>query len=314
MKRASYQSLTIKDKIKIIDQCEALPPGKKKKDVAADFKIAPSTLSTILKDKASLRRTHSLGNSKQKRHKDATHLGVDTALFQWFTAARSQSVPISGEVLRNKAEEFDKGFNPSSQWKCSTGWLARWKVRHNVSYRSVCGENMAVDKEICSDWITNVLQPLLERYTPTDIFNADETDLYWRLLPDKTHAVAGESCSGGKLSKEIITALVCANMTGTEKKPLFTIGKFKKPRCFRGVSQLPVEYDANKSAWMTSALFEEWLRNWDVSLHRKKRKIALVVDNCTAHPHIKNLAAIELVFLPPNTTSEIQPCDQGMWA
>lgn len=84
---------------------------------------------------------------------------------------------------------------------------------------------MAVDEEICSDWITSVLQPLLERYTPTDIFNVDETGLYRRLLPDKTHAVAGESCSGGKLSKERITALVRANMTGPEKKPLFIIGK-----------------------------------------------------------------------------------------
>ena len=37
----------------------------------------------------------------------------------------------------------------------------------------------------------------------------------------------------------------------------------------------------------------------------------MVVDNCSAHPKI-NLECIELVFLPPNTTSLVQPCDAGI--
>ena len=42
------------------------------------------------------------------------------------------------------------------------------------------------------------------------------------------------------------------------------------------------------------------------------RKIALIVDNCPAHPHVEGLEAVELVFLPPNTTSKLQPMDQGV--
>ena len=45
---------------------------------------------------------------------------------------------------------------------------------------------------------------------------------------------------------------------------------------------------------------------------QSKRKIALFVDNCTAHPHVQNLQSIELIFIPPNTASEIQPCNQGI--
>ena len=86
------------------------------------------------------------------------------------------------------------------QWSCSSGWLSRWKVRHNIRYRRVCGENAAVDKDVCEEWTETVLLPVLRRYDPCDVFNADETGLYWRLLPDKTHAVSGETCTGGKMS------------------------------------------------------------------------------------------------------------------
>ena len=40
--------------------------------------------------------------------------------------------------------------------------------------------------------------------------------------------------------------------------------------------------------------------------------MALVTDNCPAHPHIKNLKSIKLFFVPPNTTSTTQPMDQDI--
>ena len=45
---------------------------------------------------------------------------------------------------------------------------------------------------------------------------------------------------------------------------------------------------------------------------RQKRNILLFVDNCPAHPHIHNLTSVTLLFLSPNTTSKIQPMEQGI--
>lgn len=38
----------------------------------------------------------------------------------------------------------------------------------------------------------------------------------------------------------------------------------------------------------------------------------LFVDNCAAHGHINNLKSVRVEFLPPNTTSVLQPMDQGV--
>ena len=65
---------------------------------------------------------------------------------------------------------------------------------------------------------------------------------------------------------------------------------------------------------MTSQMFEDYLRTWDCKLTKQKWRIALVIDNATCHPKLDDLVNIELVFLPPNTTSHSQPMDQGVIA
>nr|XP_042897556.1 tigger transposable element-derived protein 6-like [Parasteatoda tepidariorum] len=101
-------------------------------------------------------------------------------------------------------------------------------------------------------------------------------------------AFKGENCKGGKKSKQRLTVLLCANSTGTDKLKPFVIGKYAKPRCFKNVKSLPVDYKANKRAWMTEEIFNKWLLDVDKEMKRKKKKIALLVDNCTPHNNPPN--------------------------
>ena len=71
-------------------------------------------------------------------------------------------------------------------------------------------------------------------------------------------------------------------------------------------------YRSEKKSWMDSILFEEWIREVDRRFNKEGQKIVLLVDNCPAHPSIDNLVSTELIFLPPNTTSKLQPIDQGV--
>ena len=63
---------------------------------------------------------------------------------------------------------------------------------------------------------------------------------------------------------------------------------------------------------MTADIFTKWVRAWDRELTKKNKKILLLVNNCLAHPHITDLKSVTLVFLPPYTTSVLQPMDQGI--
>jgi hypothetical protein len=63
---------------------------------------------------------------------------------------------------------------------------------------------------------------------------------------------------------------------------------------------------------MTSDIFQQYISKWNNELRLKNRKILLLVDNCTVHPHIQDLSNIKLVFLPPNATSVLQPMDMGI--
>ena len=119
-----------------------------------------------------------------------------------------------------------------------------------------------------------------------------------------------EKCTGGKLSKERITVFVTASMAGKKLPPL-VIGKSANPRCFKNVKKLPLLYEHNNKAWITSTIFEKWVKKLDLKWEKVKKN-CLVLDNCTDHPNVSGLTNIMLVFLPPNTTSKTQPVDAGV--
>ena len=173
------------------------------------------------------------------------------------------------------------------------------------------GESKAVTSEMVAGWNETTLPTLLSNYDLENIYNADEFDLFYQCLPDKSYQFKTEKCSGGKHSKIRITGLAAANAVGN-KLPMFVIGKAKNPRCFKNIKKLPCRYRSQRKSWMDSVLFEEWVRDVNKKFKAEGRKVALIVDSCPAHPIIENLSHVKLFFLPPNTTSVSQPMDQGV--
>ncbi|UYV67015.1 TIGD4 [Cordylochernes scorpioides] len=298
-------------KLQILREIEV--EKKKKTDVAQKHNIPQSSLSTIIKNSEKIhQQALHAGESSRKRARGSTYADVDEALLQWFKQARSAALPVNSPLLSEKAKTLALEFG-LKDFTGSGGWIERWKARHGIKLRNICGESADVNRETMTNWLTDVMPNIISNYACKDIFNADETGLFWRLLPDKTLHFKGETCTGRKASKERITILLCCNMDGSEKMQPLVIGKAKQPRCFRGIKHLPVQYEANQKAWMTGLLFESWVRHIDKKMAGQHRQIILLLDNCGAHPpDMQGLTNTRIAFLPPNTTSMLQPCDQGI--
>ncbi|KAJ4438141.1 hypothetical protein ANN_14080 [Periplaneta americana] len=203
---------------------------------------------------------------------------------QWFSRIRSQNVPVSGPMILAKALEFAAELG-DSEFKASNGWLEKFRKRHDITFRSICGESSSVDMETVTSW-KEKLPSLISGYSSENIFNADETGLVFPALPDITFK--GQSCAGGKVAKGRLTVLLCASMSGECEKPL-VIGKSLKPRCFKkmDVTKFGGDWKANRKAWMTREIMTEWLEQLDRKMMRQKRKVLLFLDNATSHTDIK---------------------------
>ena len=115
------------------------------------------------------------------------------------------------------------------------------------------------------------MKRILESFSPENIYNADETAIYFRALPASTYVEAEKKRTqrGFKTAKDRVTLLVTCNMNG-DKEKLLLVGKFRSPRCFNNVSSLPILYNFSKNAWMTRSIFEDWLKSWDEWLQKEK--------------------------------------------
>jgi hypothetical protein len=307
--KRTKNSLSLKQKIELIKRIETAPPHKKRRQIAEEFGVAPSTISCVVKNKDKLKEAFYQDgvDLSKRRFRKAVHEDIDSALYSWFKLASESNVRMSGPTLVSKAEELAAQLG-KTDWKCTEGWLYRFRKRHGVVYNTNTGsmEPGCSDEHATAVWRTDVLIPALTRYDPRDVFCMDECGIFWRLLPDRTVLFESEKCHGGQNSKERLTVVLCANMAGTEKWPLVSVGKFTNPQSFEGIKKLPVLYEANERAWINQDLFHHWLRSFDSAMKVLDRKVLLVLNSSTAHQKLDNLSNLELLYLPINTGNKYQ--------
>ncbi|GBO12743.1 Tigger transposable element-derived protein 6 [Araneus ventricosus] len=285
-------------------------------DLAKELGFPVSTLNTLIYKRKIIEESHHQSGSsasKKLRVQNGKFVDVEKVLLQWFNQCRSVKILISGPLLMEKAQEISKKLNVECDASFSSGWLHKFKLRHDITGKTVSGESGDVDCETVDDWIENQMPDLIKGYKQKEIFNADETGLFYNLLPSKTLATKSDTCHGGKKSKVRLTVLLCANADGSEKLPPLIIGKSKKPRCFKNVKTLPTKYLSNKKSCTTMSFFTDWLKGLDDKMRKQKRRIILFIGQCPAHPPDTNfLKNVTVKFFPANCTSKLQPLDLGV--
>lgn len=329
-----YTSMTKSQKEAICAEAESRKARKENTTCASlarwaklkfDLPTVPgrSTLSRILKKYNSLpRHSNVIRSSNLTRARNGKSHAVETAVFAWICDQYKRRIHVNSRQIQEKANCLQQIANnhhsPQERLTLSfsDGWLNRFKKRWGLLVtrpsESASGPNVST-----ADSALNSIRIKLRNYAKQDIFNAVESALNYKMAPDKT--VPPDVLPDTQGAREDrITLLFCCNADGSEKMELMVIGSVYNPRSFgRQTGQdLGFNYHANPNAWMTSSLFFDWLLRFDARIGRTPgRHVALLIDSCSAHgtaETVPSLDNIDIIFMPPNTTTNEQPCNAGI--
>ncbi|XP_051158119.1 jerky protein homolog-like [Leptopilina boulardi] len=329
----THVHLPLQEKINIIKSLNNGSTKNKLREIAEQYHISPSVVSRLKKNSESLKDVENLSPKvlqKRKVKKPVHNADLEKVLIRWFNEKRAAGEPVSGPLICEKALVLNEQLNGSENFKASNGWLHAFKKRYGIRQLSMKGEKLSADVDAAISfafYFQNLVEE--EGCDLSLIFNADESGVYWKRLPEVTLAGANEDydCPGWKLKKDRVTVLFCSNADGSFTLPLLVIGKSERPRCFNNnyTTSLPVTYTHQASAWMNAKIFFSWYKDQFIPLvqamqvqTQKYGKVLLLLDNANCHPPKEILNNVnenfKVEFLPPNVTSLIQPMDQGVFA
>jgi len=272
-----------------------------------------------------------------KKERAALFPILEFLLAKWVDAAEFANVPVTDDVLRAQAEVIQTKLiaigceEDYTGFALSPGWLQKFKARSMIERLKRHRESGSTDAKAIQN-AREEIQAELISYRVQDIWNCDESGLQYNKQPAYSNVkkVPGKVLAGVKLDKLRITTFHSVNADGSEKERLTVIGRAQNPQAFRrhkiNPHNLPVTYRYNRKAWMLSGIWYEYLRKLNDKMRIQGRKIILITDNCPSHPRPDSppdnyegpipptLTHLKLLYLPPNSTSKLQPLDQGIIA
>ncbi|CUS10028.1 unnamed protein product [Tuber aestivum] len=309
--RAKHRNLTNLAKFELYK--EKFPPNGGKSPTNASLAIAygvdSKTVTNIIAKGHDYWANMTSAELTRRRVSSVKLPRIESMLVLWVQQCEGRGIILTEEAIRVKATRFCELENipEANRPKWSHGWLAKFKI-----YRFY-GEASSVNLSNYTERIDQINEAC-DDYADEDRYNFDETGLFYRMPPSV--GLALRQTSGRKGEKTRLTYGFCVNGTGTDKREALVLGHARRPRCFgkRSVRSLGYDYYFNKKAWMTRTIWLEWVKRFDEDMERQNRQVILLIDNCSAHiePIDYSLKAIRLEFLPPNTTSQLQPLDAGI--
>ena len=92
------------------------------------------------------------------------------------------------------------------KFKASNGWLESFRKRHNISFRTLSGEGALLDKGILEN-CNECFHQILHRYQLHNIWNLNETGLFWSGLPKRRSSIKRRRSQRRQISKRPIAYL-----------------------------------------------------------------------------------------------------------
>lgn len=333
-KKQKRQAISLDTKIQILNR---LATGEGSTSVGKHFGLNEATVRTIKKNEAAIRKSVISGTNLSAKSssytRDVIKEKMEKALIIWIEDCSQKRIPVSGNIIKQKAlviynhikdTESDTSAQKKYDFSASTGWLTGFLQRHSLHNVKIKGEVASANEPAAKEFPPKLAKIIEDGgYSPDQVWNADETGIFWKKMPNRTYVAKAQKSAGGfKAAKDRVTLLFCSNASGDRMLKPLLVNRSLKPRSMKGVdiSRLPVYWMANKKAWVTTHIFTEWFNKCfipEVRCYMEDKnlefKVLLILDNAPGHPVLEH-PNVQICFLPPNTTSLIQPLDQGIIA
>ena len=195
--KRSRQSVTLETKLEILRRIDS---GEKIVDICRSVGLAKSTVQTIRDSKDKIKE-HSqsaapLSVSKLTRKRNSIMEKLEKLLVIWIEDNNQRRMPMSQMTIQEKAKNIFENLTSSSSanesadvtFQGSRGWFEKCKNRHNLHNIKMKGEAASAVGDAAKEY-PNILKRIIERggYRPEQVFNIDETGLYWKRMPERTY-------------------------------------------------------------------------------------------------------------------------------
>ena len=156
--------------------------------LAEEFGVTKKTINRILWKAKDLKQKFLNSPADLKHNRPTQYCAIEERVVTFVTLLRNmpKPLPLSFSIIKAKAEEMAKSLGETN-FKASSGWWEKVRKRNGIG-KSVClhGEAGEVDHEQIKSKIDEIRKDL-ESYDPENIYNWDETGLYFKLIPHSTY-------------------------------------------------------------------------------------------------------------------------------
>ncbi|KAG5895655.1 hypothetical protein JTB14_008664 [Gonioctena quinquepunctata] len=172
MPNEKRKRLPLKDKVEVIHTSDKYKLSVRK--LAEKYGVGKTQISEILKNKNELLKSFVDGSSNDEVKRKFP--AVDQIVFEWFSKVRDKKIPLSGTLIKEKALEAAEE-SKCDTFKASNGWLEKFCKRHNITFKSVCGESAHITLQEVENWKIK-LNKILEDYSAEDVYNVSSSNLF----------------------------------------------------------------------------------------------------------------------------------------
>ncbi|GAB5582602.1 CENPB DNA-binding domain-containing protein 1 [Prionailurus iriomotensis] len=323
------KAITLDIKLEVLRRFEV---GEKLSQIAKALGLAVSTVATIRDNKEKIKANSQIATplraSRLTRHRSAVMETMERLLHVWLEDQSQRNVPLSVTIIQEKAkslfDDLQRERGTSSQtekFAASKGWFVRFKERHCLPHFKI-NSTAPGNKDIYPEALRSIIEE--GEYTPQQVFNVDETGLYWKRMPEGTFISVEEKAEPGfKSSRDRLMLLLGGNAAGDFKLKPLLVYHLENPKALKGYSKpnLPVIWRSNKKAWATRSIFQEWFTYFFCpaverycAQNNLTHKALLILDNAPCHPvNLSDLSDnVRVEYLHDSTADSIQPMGQGI--